>query len=152
MPSSMIFVVKYWDQHCRQNLCPHSRPVRLCSIQIHAELTYQCQPDIHIASLGFLQPACLYIMIGQVWSCTCLYQKNLWDCSSPICYWLNVLRNSKGTESKLWRQILHTAIFKLKFIQQKLNQLEQNSVQISGYLLLRLAINKHMVFFCGAIS
>lgn len=31
MPSSIILVVKYSLQHCIQNLCPHSRPVKYCN-------------------------------------------------------------------------------------------------------------------------
>lgn len=35
MPSSIILVVKYSLQHCIQNLCPHSRPVKYCNDKEH---------------------------------------------------------------------------------------------------------------------
>lgn len=38
MPSSIILVVKYSLQHCIQNLCPHSRPVKYCNDKEHKTL------------------------------------------------------------------------------------------------------------------
>lgn len=40
MPSSIILVVKYSLQHCIQNLCPHSRPVKYCNDKEHKTLPH----------------------------------------------------------------------------------------------------------------